>query len=49
MLKRHLNYIKVYNVQLVRSGTFTIDTSDVNSFNRLLNDFTSILAVNGQT
>jgi hypothetical protein len=25
MLKQHLNYIEVYDVQLVRSGTFTTD------------------------
>ncbi|CAF3808978.1 unnamed protein product [Rotaria sp. Silwood1] len=36
------------DIQLNRAGTFTLYASDVTSFNRLLNDFTSILSSNGQ-
>ncbi|CAF1556770.1 unnamed protein product, partial [Rotaria sordida] len=38
----------VCDIQLCRSGIFTLYATDVNSFNRLLNDFTQILAANGQ-
>jgi hypothetical protein len=46
-LKQHLNDVKVNDIQLSRSGAFTLYASDVSSFNRLLNDFTSILTANG--
>jgi hypothetical protein len=48
VLKQHLSDIKVYDIQIARSGIFTIHTTDVNSFNRLLNDFTGVLVANGQ-
>ena len=38
---------KFNDIQLSRSGAFTLYASDVSSFNRLLNDFTSILTANG--
>jgi hypothetical protein len=46
-LKQHLNDVKVNDIQLSRAGAFTLYASDVSSFNRLLNDFTSILTANG--
>jgi hypothetical protein len=49
MIKKHLADVKVFDIQLSRSGIFTLYATDVNSFNRLLNDFTQILAANGQT
>jgi len=48
LLKQHLKDIKVHDIQLSRSGIFTIYASDVNPFNRILNEFTSILAANDQ-
>ena len=47
LLKQHLNDVKVNDIQLSRSGSFTLYASDVSSFNRLLNDFTTILSANG--
>ncbi|CAF1420975.1 unnamed protein product [Rotaria magnacalcarata] len=48
LLKQHLNDVKIHDIQLSRSGSFTLYASDVTSFNRLLNEFTLILAANGQ-
>jgi hypothetical protein len=48
LLKQHLKDTKVHDIQLSRLGILTIYASDVNSFNRILNSFTSILAANGQ-
>ena len=48
MLKQHLNDVIIGDIQLSRAGIFTLYASDVSSFNRLLNEFTSILAANGQ-
>ena len=47
MLKQHLNDVIIVDIQLSRAGIFTLYASDVKSFNRLLNEFTSILAANG--
>lgn len=47
LLKQHLNDVKVKDIQLSRSGSFTLHAGDVSSFNRLLNDLTSILSANG--
>lgn len=47
-LKQHLNDVRISDIQLSRTGIFTLYASDVSSFNRLLNDFTSILTANGQ-
>ncbi|CAM4904635.1 unnamed protein product [Rotaria socialis] len=44
----HLNDVKIHDIQLSRSGLFTLYASDVSSFSRLLNEFTIILAANGQ-
>ncbi|CAF2127834.1 unnamed protein product [Rotaria magnacalcarata] len=49
LIKKHLKDIRVNDIQLSRTGMFTIYASDVSSFNRLLNEFTAILATNGQT
>ncbi|CAF0956254.1 unnamed protein product [Didymodactylos carnosus] len=47
LLKRHLNDVKVNDIQLSRSGAFTLNASNVSLFNRLLNDFTTIISANG--
>ncbi|CAF5195719.1 unnamed protein product [Rotaria magnacalcarata] len=49
LIKKHLKDIRVHDIQLSRTGMFTLYASDVNSFNRLLNEFTAILATNGRT
>ncbi|CAF2040803.1 unnamed protein product [Rotaria magnacalcarata] len=43
LLKQHLNDGNIHDIQLSRSE-FTLYASDVSSFNRLLNEFTLILA-----
>ena len=48
ILKQHLNDVRITDIQLGRTGIFTLYTADVKSFNRLLNEFTSILTNNGQ-
>jgi len=48
IIKQHMKDIKLSNIQLSRSGMFTLYATDVKSFNRILNDFASILATNGQ-
>jgi hypothetical protein len=47
LLKQHLQDVKVNDIQLNRSGTFTLFANDVISFNRILNDFTAVLTANG--
>jgi len=49
ILKQHLQEIRISDIQLNRAGIFTLYAADVSSFNRLLNDFTSILVANGQS
>ncbi|CAF4171465.1 unnamed protein product [Rotaria magnacalcarata] len=49
LIKKHLQDIRVNDIQLSRTGIFTLYASDVSSFNRILNEFTAILATNGQT
>ena len=39
---------KLSDIQLSRAGIFTLYSADVESFNRLLNDFPAILVANGQ-
>jgi hypothetical protein len=48
VIKQHLKEIRISDIQLSRLGTFTLYASDVSSFNRLLNEFTLILATVGQ-
>ncbi|CAF0819288.1 unnamed protein product [Adineta ricciae] len=48
-LKQQFSDIKITDIQLGRSGNFTLYAYDVKSFNRLLNDLTTTLAANGQT
>lgn len=43
LLKQHLVEIKIYSIQLCWRWNFTIFASDVDSFDRILNDFTNIL------
>ncbi|CAF1382748.1 unnamed protein product [Rotaria sp. Silwood1] len=48
VIKQHLKDLRISDIQLSRSGHFTIYAADVSSFNRLLNELTPILATNGQ-
>ncbi|CAF1024651.1 unnamed protein product [Rotaria sordida] len=48
IIKHHLKDLRISDIQLSRSGIFTIYAINVNSFNRLLNELTPILATNGQ-
>ncbi|CAF4729434.1 unnamed protein product [Rotaria sp. Silwood2] len=48
VIKQHLKDLRISDIQLSRAGNFTIYAIDVNSFNRLLNELTPILATNGQ-
>jgi hypothetical protein len=45
-IKANLNEVKVHNIQLNRTGTFTLYTTDIKSFNKLLNDLTNALDMN---
>jgi hypothetical protein len=45
-IKAYLNEVKVQNIQLNRTRTFTLYTADIQSFNKLLNDLTNALDVN---
>lgn len=47
ILKQHFSDIKISDIQLARSGNFTLFATDVKSFNRLLNELTSTLSNNG--
>ncbi|CAF1296399.1 unnamed protein product [Rotaria sp. Silwood1] len=46
LIKNHLPDVKVSNIQVNRPNTFTLYANDVKSFNRLLNDLTSIIQDN---
>ncbi|CAF2785617.1 unnamed protein product [Rotaria sp. Silwood2] len=48
IIKQHLKNLRISDIQLSRTGIFTIYAVDANSFNRLLNELTPILATNGQ-
>ena len=48
IIKQHLKEIRISDIQLSRAGIFTLYATDVSSFNRLLNEFTLILATIGQ-
>jgi len=48
IIKQQLNDVKISDIQLGRSGNFTIYSTDVKSFNCLLNDLTSILSNKGE-
>ncbi|CAF1537450.1 unnamed protein product [Adineta ricciae] len=48
IIKQHMSDIKLNDIQLSRTGTFTLYAYDVKSFNRLLNDFQAILNTNNQ-
>ncbi|CAF2110066.1 unnamed protein product [Rotaria magnacalcarata] len=49
LIKKHFKDIRVDDIQLSHTGLFALYASDVSSFNRLFNEFTAILATNGQT
>ncbi|CAF0922665.1 unnamed protein product [Adineta ricciae] len=49
IIKQHMSDIKLNDIQLSRTGTFTLYAYDVKSFNRLLNDLPAVLATNNQT
>ncbi|CAF3353123.1 unnamed protein product [Rotaria sp. Silwood2] len=48
VIKQQLKDLRISDIQLSRSGIFTIYAANVKSFNRLLNELTPILATNGQ-
>jgi hypothetical protein len=48
VIKQHFKEIRISDIQLSRAGIFTLYAADVSSFNRLLNEFTLILATVGQ-
>lgn len=48
LLKQDMSDIKLNDIQLSRSGAFTLYAADVKSFNRLLNDLSAILSTKGQ-
>ncbi|CAF1686847.1 unnamed protein product, partial [Adineta ricciae] len=48
ILKQHLSDVRIKDIQLSRTGIFTLYSADVKSFNRLLNELTAILESNGQ-
>lgn len=48
VIKQHLKDLRISDIQLSKTGIFTLYASDVSSFNRLLNELTSVLATNGQ-
>ena len=49
MLKQHFSDVRIVDIQLNRAGNFTLYAGDVSSFNRLLNELTSILVAKGQS
>ena len=49
LIKQHLKDIRVLDIQLNRSGMFTVYAGDVSSFNRILDEFAAILATQGQS
>lgn len=48
LIKQQLKDICILDIQLSRSGMFTVYAKDVKSFNRILNEFAGILATKGQ-
>jgi len=48
VIKQQLNDVRITDIQLARSGNFTLYSRDVKSFNRLLNDLTSTLSNQGE-
>jgi hypothetical protein len=48
IIKQQLDDVRISDIQLGRSGIFTIYANDVQSFNRLLNELTSILSSKGE-
>ena len=48
ILTQHLSDVRIFDIQLRRTGIFTLYATDVKLFNRLLNEFTSILTSNSQ-
>lgn len=48
LVKQQRSDIKILDIQLSRSGVFTLFAADVKSFNKLLNDFAAVLSANGQ-
>lgn len=47
LLKQAVSDIKLSDIQISRAGIFTLYAADVKSFNRLLNDFPTILSSQG--
>lgn len=49
LIKQHLKDIRVLDIQINRSGMFTVYAGDVNSFNLILDKFAAIRATQGQS
>ena len=48
LLKQKLAGVRISDIQLSRTGIFTIYAADVTSFNRVLNELPAVLTANGQ-
>ena len=48
LIKQHMSDIRLTDIQLGRTGTFTLYPYDVKSFNLLLNDLPAVLTTNNQ-
>jgi hypothetical protein len=49
LIKQHLKDTRVLDIQLNRSGMFTLYAGDASSFNHILDEFAAILATHGQS
>ncbi|CAF1510899.1 unnamed protein product [Adineta steineri] len=49
IIKQYPTDIRISDIQLDRTGVFTIYAIDINSFNHFLNEFSTILAASGPT
>ena len=48
LMKQHMGDCKVLDIQLSRNGVFTLSLGDVQSFNKMLNELSTLLNSNGQ-
>lgn len=49
LLKQHMPEVKINDIQLSRTGTFTLFCIDVNSFNKALNELPTVLITKGHS
>ena len=47
IIKQKFAHVKISDIQCSRSGIFTIQSSDVQSFNQLLNELSTVMTSNG--